>query len=106
MLPRDARGAAPLADNGAIETLVPGHGAIARGAAWRRGLREDLAYLDQLEPRAPTCAREARSLDDTIAELERWNTAASRAAVPDASTSTASNVRIAYRRAPAARGGA
>jgi len=64
-------GLRPLADNGAIETLVPGHGSIARGAgACLRRLREDLAYLDQLEQRTADCVRARRSLDDTLAELD------------------------------------
>ena len=43
------RALAPLADNGAIETLVPGHGAIARGrdeVALR--VRRDIEYLEAL----------------------------------------------------------
>jgi glyoxylase-like metal-dependent hydrolase (beta-lactamase superfamily II) len=48
----------PLAEHGAIETLVPGHGSIARGAqAVRERLARDLGYLEALE----TGAREARS---------------------------------------------
>jgi glyoxylase-like metal-dependent hydrolase (beta-lactamase superfamily II) len=40
----------PLAANDAIETLIPGHGAIARSAeAVRARLRRDLDYLDALE---------------------------------------------------------
>jgi len=60
----------PLADNGAIETLVPGHGSVARGGEVVRRLREDLAYLDELERRTTGCARARRSLDDTLAELD------------------------------------
>ena len=40
----------PLAEGGAIETLVPGHGAIARGAdAVRERFRHDLDYLHSLK---------------------------------------------------------
>ena len=40
----------PLAENGAIETLIPGHGEIARDAsAVRARLARDLEYLDALE---------------------------------------------------------
>jgi glyoxylase-like metal-dependent hydrolase (beta-lactamase superfamily II) len=40
----------PLAAHGAIETLIPGHGAIARGAdAVRARLARDVEYLDALE---------------------------------------------------------
>src|SRR6185295_16956874 len=40
----------PLAENDAIETLVPGHGTIARGAdAVRERFRHDLDYLHSLK---------------------------------------------------------
>jgi hypothetical protein len=40
----------PLAEHGAIETLIPGHGSIARGAdAVRARLRRDFDYLDSLK---------------------------------------------------------
>ena len=39
----------PLAEHGAIETLIPGHGSIARGAAAVRArLERDFGYLDSL----------------------------------------------------------
>jgi glyoxylase-like metal-dependent hydrolase (beta-lactamase superfamily II) len=43
---------APLAENGAIETLIPGHGGIARSAVEVvLRIRRDLGYLDELERR-------------------------------------------------------
>jgi glyoxylase-like metal-dependent hydrolase (beta-lactamase superfamily II) len=44
------RGLKPLADGGAITTLVPGHGSIANGSqAVRERLERDLDYLERLE---------------------------------------------------------
>jgi glyoxylase-like metal-dependent hydrolase (beta-lactamase superfamily II) len=41
----------PLAEHGAIETLIPGHGSIARGAeAVRARLKRDFEYLDSVKP--------------------------------------------------------
>jgi glyoxylase-like metal-dependent hydrolase (beta-lactamase superfamily II) len=97
-------GLRPLADNGAIETLVPGHGAIARGAgACLRRLREDLAYLDQLEHRTADCVRARRSLDDTIAELDAMDYRGKAGGPFPMRDVHHDNVRIAYR---AAHGGA
>src|SRR5580765_1343227 len=43
------RALAPLAENGAIETLVPGHGAVARGqGAVVARVRRDIEYLESL----------------------------------------------------------
>jgi hydroxyacylglutathione hydrolase len=48
----------PLAEHGAIETLVPGHGAIARGRdEVMRRLERDLGYLAELDRRADAAAR-------------------------------------------------
>ena len=48
----------PLAEHDAIETLIPGHGAIARDAdAVRARIQRDLDYLDALE----AGVREAKS---------------------------------------------
>jgi glyoxylase-like metal-dependent hydrolase (beta-lactamase superfamily II) len=59
-----------LTDSGAVETLVPGHGTIARGrdAALAR-LREDLAYLVELEQRSVAAARAGSDLERTTVEL-------------------------------------
>jgi hydroxyacylglutathione hydrolase len=54
----------PLAANDAIETLIPGHGAIARDAeAVRARLRRDLDYLDALEAGVTEAKREGLSLE-------------------------------------------
>jgi glyoxylase-like metal-dependent hydrolase (beta-lactamase superfamily II) len=47
---RTLRAFLPPTERGEIETLVPGHGAIARGAeAVRERIRRDLGYLEALE---------------------------------------------------------
>jgi glyoxylase-like metal-dependent hydrolase (beta-lactamase superfamily II) len=47
---RTVEGIGRLVEAGEVETLVPGHGAIARGAAEVRGrIRRDLRYLEALE---------------------------------------------------------
>lgn len=59
-----------LAENGAIETLVPGHGTIARGRdTITTRIREDLAYLSELEDRAGAAARAGRDLASTTEAL-------------------------------------
>jgi len=61
---------APLAANGAIETLVPGHGAIARGTeAVRARLARDLGYLDALEAGVASARREGLSLEQAQEKL-------------------------------------
>lgn len=59
-----------LVESGAVETLVPGHGSIARGreAALAR-VREDLAYLVELERRAAAQAKAGHDLERATAEL-------------------------------------
>jgi glyoxylase-like metal-dependent hydrolase (beta-lactamase superfamily II) len=60
----------PLIEGGAIETLVPGHGAIAQGHAQVRArLRADLDYLDRLEAGVRDARRAGLSLEDTRAKL-------------------------------------
>ncbi len=60
-----------LADSGAVEALVPGHGTIARGrAAATARVRKDLAYLDELERRAGAASRAGRDLESTTRELD------------------------------------
>lgn len=61
----------PMAENGALETLVPGHGAIARGAeAVRARFRADLAYLDELERRVAAAVADGLSAPETVARLD------------------------------------
>ena len=57
----------PLAEHGAIETLIPGHGAIARGAdAVRARLARDVEYLDALE----AGVRDARTRGLTLEQAQ------------------------------------
>lgn len=50
----------PLAEHGAIATLVPGHGSPARGSEVRERIRRDLAYLETLAGVAARAAQAAR----------------------------------------------
>jgi hydroxyacylglutathione hydrolase len=57
----------PLAEHGAIETLIPGHGAIAGGGdAVRARIRRDVEYLDALE----AGVRDARSRGLTLEQAQ------------------------------------
>jgi glyoxylase-like metal-dependent hydrolase (beta-lactamase superfamily II) len=63
-------GLVPLAEGGAIETLVPGHGSVARGRdAVRERLRADLDYLARLERGVATARRAGASLEETQRRL-------------------------------------
>jgi len=65
---------APLAEHGAIETLIPGHGSIARGAeAVRARIRRDLDYLDALEAGVAAVKRERLSLAQAQEKLGAVN---------------------------------
>jgi glyoxylase-like metal-dependent hydrolase (beta-lactamase superfamily II) len=67
---------APLAAHGAIETLIPGHGAIARGAeAVRARLQRDLDYLDALEAGARDARRQGLTLEQAQEKLGRMSLA-------------------------------
>jgi glyoxylase-like metal-dependent hydrolase (beta-lactamase superfamily II) len=57
----------PLAEHDAIETLIPGHGGIARGAeAVRARIRRDIDYLDALE----AGVRDAKSRGLTLEQAQ------------------------------------
>lgn len=59
-----------LVENGAVETLVPGHGSIANGAdAILTRLHEDLDYLEALDHHAAAAVREGHDLEATAAAL-------------------------------------
>ncbi len=64
----------PLAGHGAIETLIPGHGAIAHGAAAALArIEADLAYLDALERAAHEAVAAGAAREEaerTLAALE------------------------------------
>lgn len=57
----------PVLDAGEIDTLVPGHGAIARGPGIRARLLDDLAYLDALEDAVRAAQDADRTLEQTQA---------------------------------------
>jgi glyoxylase-like metal-dependent hydrolase (beta-lactamase superfamily II) len=60
----------PLAENGAIRTLIPGHGAVARNAEQvLERLGCDLRYLDELEHRVRAARARGLGLAETEAEL-------------------------------------
>lgn len=60
----------PLAEHGAIETLVPGHGGIAHDRAEVVArIEEDLAYLDRLEDAVEEARRRGLALEDVQDEL-------------------------------------
>ena len=94
----------PLVDGGAIETLVPGHGAVAQGAAAvRERLERDLDYLRALAAQARALRAAGRSEDDAVLALEAMEYLGKRAAYSMADQHRA-NARFAWRAAaPGAR---
>jgi glyoxylase-like metal-dependent hydrolase (beta-lactamase superfamily II) len=61
----------PIAANGAIHTLVPGHGSIARGSdAVMARFRADLDYLDALERGVREAIADGLSAPETVARLD------------------------------------
>ena len=60
-----------LAENGAVETLIPGHGGIAHGrdAALAR-IREDLDYIAELERRAGASRRAGHDVATSVEALD------------------------------------
>jgi glyoxylase-like metal-dependent hydrolase (beta-lactamase superfamily II) len=60
----------PLFSGGAVETLIPGHGTVARGhAACAELLRRDIAYLETLEREVGAARRAGVSLPVTRQKL-------------------------------------
>jgi hypothetical protein len=57
---------APLVTHGAIDTLVPGHGAIARGDEVFARLERDIEYLVRIEE----AAHDARRSDTALEQLQ------------------------------------
>lgn len=68
----------PVLDAGEVDTLVPGHGAIARGAEVRRRLLDDLGYLDQMED----AVRDAQAAGRTLEQTQEAFPTPHRASVP------------------------
>jgi glyoxylase-like metal-dependent hydrolase (beta-lactamase superfamily II) len=86
-----------LADNGAIETLIPGHGAIARGReAVRARFRTDLGYLDALETGAREAARRGLSLDAAQEMLAAMDYTAKHTAPEWVGPLHKENIRVAF----------
>ena len=64
------RGLQPLVEGGAITTLIPGHGSIARGRdSVLERLRGDLDYLERLQAGAAKAREEGLSLEATRERL-------------------------------------
>jgi glyoxylase-like metal-dependent hydrolase (beta-lactamase superfamily II) len=86
----------PLAEHGAIERVVPGHGSIAldREVSLAR-LKRDLEYLDELAHRVGAAVRRGLSVEETVNELDAMPYLGKRAeySMVDAHRS---NVRIAH----------
>lgn len=67
---RTLRDLAPLAEHGAIETLVPGHGSIARGRdEVVRRVRRDIRYLEDLERAVVALRRERVGKEEAMSRL-------------------------------------
>jgi glyoxylase-like metal-dependent hydrolase (beta-lactamase superfamily II) len=100
---RTLEGLLPLAQGGAFEWLVPGHGSVARGAddVIERLLR-DLAYLERLERGARECR--ARGLDaaGAAAALPPWEDVERHPGYPMGDVHR-ENVEIAFRALDTAR---
>ncbi len=96
----------PLVDGGAIQTLVPGHGAVAQGvAAVRARFACDLDYLRELAARAQAARAARLSEDDAVAALEAMEYVGKRAAYSMTDYHRA-NARFAWRAAGGGKPGA
>ena len=92
----------PLAEHGAIQTLIPGHGSIARdaGSALER-LHRDLGYLDQLERGVEAARVSGLTLEQTQTRLSAMEFTGKMAEYSMLDHHR-ENVRIAYSGLPAA----
>ncbi len=98
---RTLRDLLPLVEGGEVETLVPGHGGIAHGAAAVLArLRRDLAYLESLG----AGAREARAAGRTREETQGLLATVEHPALsaPGMAEVHRENVRLAWERAGSA----
>lgn len=93
----------PLAAHGAIETVIPGHGSIARDAGEvMRRLRKDLDYLDELVRRVGEARAAQMSLEQATAALQTMDYLGKDA--PDAMNDVhAKNVAVVWREPLAAK---
>jgi glyoxylase-like metal-dependent hydrolase (beta-lactamase superfamily II) len=88
-----------LVAGGAVETLVPGHGGVARGAgAALERVRRDLGYLDALEAGVREARGAGLTLEETQARLAAMDYVGKGAAYPMDEVHRG-NVRIAWERA-------
>jgi hydroxyacylglutathione hydrolase len=94
----------PLAHGGAIQTLVPGHGAIARGRDDVLARFEaDLDYLDTIEHAAHDAVRAGRAVESVIEELRSLDYPGKRSAEYPTEPIHEQNIRLAYAAATAGR---
>ncbi len=93
----------PLAAHGAIETLVPGHGAIAHGAgAVEARLERDLAYLDALESGAREAQAQGLTLEQARERLAAMEYAGKHSSEYPTREFHLENIQIAYQHAATA----
>ncbi len=86
----------PLVDGGTVEHLVPGHGAVARGAAAaRERLERDLDYLRALASRARAARADGLTEEETVTRLAAMDHVGRDAAYSMADDHRA-NVRVAW----------
>lgn len=88
----------PLAEHGAIETMVPGHGAIARGRdAVLTRFRCDLDYLRALEDGVSAALARGQSLDAVRETLTAMDYTGRRSAAYPTEAFHLENIAFAYR---------
>lgn len=88
----------PLAEHDAIETLVPGHGAVAHGReAVLARLRRDLAYLQSLEDGVSALLARGQSLDAARETLAAMDYTGRRSATYPTEAFHLENIAFAYR---------
>ena len=93
----------PVLEGGAIETLVPGHGTIARGRAEvERRFARDLAYLEGLEREAQALRRSGAALAEAQKKLAGMSDVERHAEFPMREIHQ-KNIELAYEGIPAAR---
>jgi len=86
-----------LAQNGAIETLIPGHGSIARGReAVLARFRTDLVYLDTLERGVREAKTKGQSLEAVQQALAAMDYTAKHSAPEWVGPFHKENIRFAY----------
>ena len=93
-----------LAEHDAIETLVPGHGAVARGrAAVRARFRLDLEYLAALEAAVGAAVGSGQSLETAQMTLSGMDYTGKRSATTPTEKFHLDNIAHVYRSLTAAR---